>query len=543
MAMSTGGTASGVVPVLRAAPRGLLGDRRLGRLAAQGDAAAFEAIFRRHGQDLYRYCLAILRDAEEAQDALQSTMAAALRSLPHDQREIPLRPWLYRVAHNEAVSILRRRTPVVDPATAPESSVPGADTSAEARERLRGLVADLETLPERQRGALVMRELSDLTYAEIAEALGASEPAARQVVYEARVALRELEEGREMECEEAQRALSARDGRLLRGRRLRSHLRSCERCGDFRAAIEQRRSDLEALCPPLPAAAASGLLATLLSGTGSGGGGAVAGSAATFGAATTGPGIGAAGTTMAAAAGVKGAALAGALAIGAGAAGMTGVVDTPWTPERDRNEPADARSPADDREPGTGGRVVVPGEAASGTDTSEAGRALLQTPRPAEPGRPGDGSVAETPNEGALPGGPAGDERRADHPDQGDGPPAHAGAGGGPPAHANGRGEGPTDVGGPPAHTGPPAHAGPAAQGGPPADAGPPAQAGPPAHAGAGGGPPAHAGSGGGAPSQSSTGGSGAGNAPTGGGPPPHASSGAGGSKASAVHPAPETSD
>ena len=91
---------------------------------------------------------------------------------PGEERRIALRPWLYRVAHNEAVTILRQRAGVVDSDRVPDPTVAGADSEAEARERLRDLVADLDQLPERQRGALVMRELSGLTYAEIATALG-----------------------------------------------------------------------------------------------------------------------------------------------------------------------------------------------------------------------------------------------------------------------------------------------------------------------------------------------------------------------------------
>src|SRR4051794_33867831 len=81
------------------------------RRAARGDAAAFAAVYERHHQSLYRYCRSILRHDEDAQDALQSTMAKAFAALQTERREIEMRPWLFRIAHNEAVSILRRRTP------------------------------------------------------------------------------------------------------------------------------------------------------------------------------------------------------------------------------------------------------------------------------------------------------------------------------------------------------------------------------------------------------------------------------------------------
>ena len=89
----------------------LLGDDRLARRAAAGDRQAFAVLYQRHHQSLFRYCRAILGDAEDAADALQNTMAAALRALPGERREIRLKPWLYRIAHNESISLLRRRSP------------------------------------------------------------------------------------------------------------------------------------------------------------------------------------------------------------------------------------------------------------------------------------------------------------------------------------------------------------------------------------------------------------------------------------------------
>ena len=67
-------------------------ERRLARRAARGDRDAFTAIFRRFQQDLYRYCVAILGNPEDAQDALQNTMVKALGALPGERREIELKP-------------------------------------------------------------------------------------------------------------------------------------------------------------------------------------------------------------------------------------------------------------------------------------------------------------------------------------------------------------------------------------------------------------------------------------------------------------------
>lgn len=287
----------------------------LSRRARRGDRRAFEQIYRRFHQELYRYCLAILRDREDAADALQATMAAALRALPGERREVALRPWLYRVAHNESISLLRSRTPAA-PGELAEDAEP-AEASAEAqhtgRERLRRLVADLRALPDRQCAAIVMRELSDLPYGEIGAALSCSEAAARQTVFEARTALRELEEGREMDCERIREALSERDGRRLRGRRMRAHLSSCDACQSFQLAIAQRRQELRALCPPLAPLTASGIFAGIVGGSG--------------GAGVAGAGV--LGGGLAGSAAVKGASLAAAVALAAGAADLGGVIHLP----------------------------------------------------------------------------------------------------------------------------------------------------------------------------------------------------------------------
>ena len=258
----------------------LLGDRHLGRLASKGDPRAFAAIYERHHQDLYRYCRSITGNAEDASDALQNTMTAALRSLPGERREVALRPWLFRVAHNESLSLIRRRRPAAELTEDSPSGAPGPHGLACMRERVSALVENMRTLPERQRGALVMRELSGLDYDEIGIALGMSGAAARQAVYEARLTLTELEEGREMECDTARRSISARDGRIMRGRRLRAHLRGCRACANFSEQNELRCAALSSVFPPLPAAAGAAILGALFGGGGGVGAGASVGAAA-----------------------------------------------------------------------------------------------------------------------------------------------------------------------------------------------------------------------------------------------------------------------
>jgi RNA polymerase sigma factor (sigma-70 family) len=239
--------------------------RREGALrsrAARGDAVAFAAVYERHHQALYRYCRSILRHEEDAQDALQNTFTRAFAALQEERRDFELRPWLFRIAHNEAISILRRRK-ATDELSDIADERPFEDTISD-REELRLLQLDLADLPERQRAALVLRELNGLSHAEIGVVLELSPGAVKQAIFEARSALFSCREGREMECHDVRRMLSDGDGRVLRGRGLRAHLRSCPDCSRFKADLAQRPRALKALVPPMPVGAAAALLGELL---------------------------------------------------------------------------------------------------------------------------------------------------------------------------------------------------------------------------------------------------------------------------------------
>ena len=254
----------------------LAGDERLAAAVGRGDQRAFATIYERYHQALYRYCRSILRDDADAQDALQTAMVGAFVALQNGRRDAPLRPWLFRIAHNTAISALRRRRPTVEIGDADGLAWGSAEVRFEERERLALLVSDLGALAERQRGALVMRELSGLSHEDIATALGITVGGAKQAIFEARRALLDFQEGREMSCEAIQQVISEGDGRMIRGRRVRAHLRECSTCATFAQAIPRRREALQLLAPPLAPIAVGGLLARL-AGSGHGGGGAAAG--------------------------------------------------------------------------------------------------------------------------------------------------------------------------------------------------------------------------------------------------------------------------
>jgi RNA polymerase sigma factor (sigma-70 family) len=267
----TGSRAGTVAPSLVAAR--LLSDARLARLASNGSEVAFAAIFERYHQALYRYCHSILGDGHDAADALQNTMLSALRALPGETRQIALRAWLYRIAHNESVSLLRTRRADSDLQSAAHVGDLVAEGVVESRERLRALTADLQQLTQQQRGALLLRELGELQFSEVACVLRISAAAAKQSVYEARCALQAMEQGRAMDCDAVRRALSNGDRRMLRAKGMRGHLRACAGCQDFQAALRQRPAHLAALVPPSPLAMTAAMLHGVLDGAGHGGGG------------------------------------------------------------------------------------------------------------------------------------------------------------------------------------------------------------------------------------------------------------------------------
>lgn len=330
----------------RGAPRSPVfarSDERLARLVARDGQAPFAELYERYHQALYRYCRSIVRDEDDAEDALQSAMASAFAALRKGERDLAVRPWLYRIAHNESISLLRRRRPqelaTDELALAAPANISEPQLVIEQRERFATLLADLRSLTIRQRSALVMRELSGLSIDEIAAVSSSTPGAVKQTLFEAREALRENERGRSMECEQVRSLIFEDDRRALRGRRVRSHLDACDSCGELAATIATRRQDLLLLAPPLPAVAATALLSRLLDAGAGVPAGAASGASGAGGAATAatsgsgGTGAAASGIATGSAAAHAGGALAAkvlttAVVVAAGAAGVAGVAST-----------------------------------------------------------------------------------------------------------------------------------------------------------------------------------------------------------------------
>ena len=98
-------------PRVRAPLRRFHSDERLIALIRAGDEAAFEALVQRYRSRLLAFCRHMLRSQEDAEDVLQEVFAASYRAIVADEREINVRPWLYRIARNMCLKHIARRRP------------------------------------------------------------------------------------------------------------------------------------------------------------------------------------------------------------------------------------------------------------------------------------------------------------------------------------------------------------------------------------------------------------------------------------------------
>ena len=153
-------------------------DESLLEQARQGDSGAFTVLVERYQDDLYTMALRLLGSPADAADVVQETFLRAYMNLPR-LRAQSVRGWLFRVAVNAAHDVQRRavRRPA-DPLEDGEGKVvelPSADVgpeaAAESRERVAAIREALLQLPEDFRVAVVLRDVNDLSYEEIAEVL------------------------------------------------------------------------------------------------------------------------------------------------------------------------------------------------------------------------------------------------------------------------------------------------------------------------------------------------------------------------------------
>ncbi len=158
------------------------------------EAALFvETLFAKHHGEIHAYLLRMMRDPEVAADMTQDAFIKAYKNYETLEKPENARAWLYQIAHRVALDEIRRRKIVRFLPWTGESR--GSAPSAEhlvMEGRLSGdMQRALARIPERQRAALLLAELHDLTGLELAAALGVSHVAARALLTRARESLRQ----------------------------------------------------------------------------------------------------------------------------------------------------------------------------------------------------------------------------------------------------------------------------------------------------------------------------------------------------------------
>ncbi len=310
----------------------LQGDARLIAMARSGNTGAFETIVDRYQSRLLGFCRQMLGSTQDAEDVLQEVFVNAYRAMLADDREINLRPWLYRIARNRCLNHLRKPT-----ADAQESMdmIPAVEASSTAekvsnREEFRQLLTDVKKLPETQRTALLLREMDAMSYEEIAAAMETSVPSVKSLLVRARISLAEASQARQLTCGEVRLELAeASEGLRKVSGPVRRHVRDCEECADFRSQVRSNEKVMAALFPVGALVALKGFIISKLGlggATGSATGGAsAAGASAGATAAATATGASAVGSVGAAIG--SGGAAGGIGAVGAiGGKAVAGVV-------------------------------------------------------------------------------------------------------------------------------------------------------------------------------------------------------------------------
>lgn len=156
-------------------------DEELMAAYREGDAGAFETLYRRHRGALYRFILRAIKERAQAEELFQEAWIRVIESRSRYAPTARFTTWLYTIAHNLLVDHWRRKGLSVVQLDA-ELAVAAPDNphrQVEARESLARLMRALEALPAAQREAFLLHEEAGMTVAEIAQVTGAGEEAAK----------------------------------------------------------------------------------------------------------------------------------------------------------------------------------------------------------------------------------------------------------------------------------------------------------------------------------------------------------------------------
>jgi RNA polymerase sigma-70 factor (ECF subfamily) len=159
-----------------------------------GDAEAFSTLVERYGGRVYNIALRITNDSDAANDCAQEAFIRAYRALHQYDPSLPFAPWLYRITTNASLNYVQRwhahETPVEEFPESPEPDEAGPESSALRREELDEVLAAMAELPAHYRAALTLRHMQQLSYQEVADALGIPLGTVKTHLHRARAALK-----------------------------------------------------------------------------------------------------------------------------------------------------------------------------------------------------------------------------------------------------------------------------------------------------------------------------------------------------------------
>jgi RNA polymerase sigma-70 factor, ECF subfamily len=145
-----------------------------------------ERLYEDYAGRVYRYCLSRLDSPEEAEDALQATYLNAWRSLSSGVEPVATIPWLFQIASNVCSSTLRTRLSGAGEVLRSPETFDEIPAETRPSDDLLGLAGALQSLPERQRQALLLRDWRGLSYDEIAAEMDSSYQAVETLLFRAR---------------------------------------------------------------------------------------------------------------------------------------------------------------------------------------------------------------------------------------------------------------------------------------------------------------------------------------------------------------------
>lgn len=169
-------------------------DNALAGRARDGDRGAFAELVRRHQDRVFRFLLRLTGSRDDALDLAQDAFLRAWQALPGWRPEAKFGTWLFQIARNAALDLLRRRGTVevaTEPAALPERSRRGDDpfVRLDGAQRVRLLERVLAELSPEHREILLLREIEEMAYDEIAATLDLTEGTVKSRLARARTAL------------------------------------------------------------------------------------------------------------------------------------------------------------------------------------------------------------------------------------------------------------------------------------------------------------------------------------------------------------------